>query len=194
MDDPRRQKYEAALHFAARQVEALIERSHDFFPIYTVEGKWQHAGELWTDWTGGFLVGMMWKFYGRWGEAKWRDRAEHYSRLLEHRKADREVHDLGFIFLNSFLPWYRLTGDRRLREVLIEAGRTLALRFMEKGQYLRSFVGPDSLFVDIMMNVPLILWAARETGDEDLQRIGVAHCSTSRDRLMRPNGSMAHEA
>ena len=33
--------------------------------------------------------------------------AEHYSRLLEHRQHDRNVHDLGFIFLNTYLPWYR---------------------------------------------------------------------------------------
>ena len=30
--------------------------------------------------------------------------------------------------------------DPALRDVLIEAGRTLAQRFQEKGQYLRSFV------------------------------------------------------
>ena len=65
-----------------------------------------------------------------------------YSRRLEHRQHDRDVHDLGFIFLNSYLPWYRLTGDDRLRQVLITAGRTLALRFNRKGQYLRSFVAP----------------------------------------------------
>ena len=33
--------------------------------------------------------------------------------LLEHRQHDRNVHDLGFIFLNTYLPWYRLTGEGR---------------------------------------------------------------------------------
>ena len=94
----------------------------------------------------------------------WRQTAEHYSRLLEHRQHDRDVHDLGFIFLNTYLPWYRLTGDDRLRQVLITAGRTLALRFNRAGKYLRSFVAPESLFIDIMMNVPLIFYAAREIG------------------------------
>jgi unsaturated chondroitin disaccharide hydrolase len=194
MHDVRHTKYESALRFAAKQVEALVEKSPDFFPIYTENGKWRHSGELWTDWTGGFLVGMMWKFYRRWNEPKWRERAEHYSQLLEHRKSDRDVHDLGFIFLNSYLPWYYITGDRSKHDVLVEAGRTLAKRFMAKGQYLRSFVAPESLFVDIMMNVPLILWTANETNDHHLKEVGLAHCRTSRDRLMRPDGSMAHEA
>ncbi len=185
--------YARALDFAERQVAATIERTPDYFPIYTVAGQWHHAGELWTDWTGGFFAGMMWQFHKRSGEAAWRERAEHYSTLLEQRQHDRKVHDLGFIFLNTYRPWFELTGDERLHEVLIQAGRTLALRFQEKGQYLCSFIGSESLFIDIMMNVPIILYAARETGDADLKRIATAHCRTTRDTLVRPDGSAAHE-
>ena len=136
---------------------------------------------------------MMWQFHLRTGDPAWRQRAEHYSRLLEHRQLDRNVHDLGFIFLNTYLPWYKLTGDPAIHQVLIQAGRTLAKRFVETGQYLQSFVSIDSLFIDIMMNVPLIFYAANETGDEELRRIAVAHCRTTRDRLVRPDGSTAHE-
>jgi unsaturated chondroitin disaccharide hydrolase len=113
--------------------------------------------------------------------------------LLEHRQYDRNVHDLGFIFLNTYLPWYELTGDEALHHVLIQAGRTLARRFQEKGQYLRSFVAPESLFIDIMMNVPIIFYTARETGDKDLERIALAHCRTTRDTIVRADGSTAHE-
>ena len=191
--DPRLTVYNAALDFAERQVAGLVERHPDFFPIYTVGGKWHHPGELWTDWTGGFLTGMMWRFFHRRGDRSWRERAEHYSRLLEHRKSDRNVHDLGFIFLNSYLPWYEATGDAAMLDVLVEAGRTLSMRFIEKGQYLCSFLGPDSLFIDIMMNVPLIFYAAQQAGDENLARIATAHCLSTRDRLVRADGSTAHE-
>lgn len=193
MHAPRSAQYVRAFEFAERQVAATIERSPDCFPIYTTGGRWRHDGELWTDWTGGFFAGMMWQFFQRTGNEAWRRRAEHYSRLLEHRQHDRHVHDLGFIFLNTYRPWYELTRDQKLNEVLIQAGRTLALRFMEPGQYLRSFVAPESLFIDIMMNVPLVFYAARETGDQDLRRIATAHCRTTRDRLVRPDGSTAHE-
>jgi len=186
-------RYVEALEFAERQVAALVDKHPDFFPIYTVDGKWFHEGELWTDWTGGFLAGMMWQFHRRTGDPEWRRRAEHYSKLLEHRQHDRNVHDLGFIFLNTYLPWYELTGEEHLHEVLIQAGRTLAMRFQEKGQYLCSFIGPESLFIDIMMNVPIIFYAARETGDEDLRRVAEAHCRTTRDRIVRADGSTAHE-
>jgi len=115
------------------------------------------------------------------------------DRLLEPRQHDRDVHDLGFIFLNTYLPWYELTGERHLHNVLIQAGRTLAMRFQERGQYLRSFVAPQSLFIDIMMNVPIIFHAARETGDDDLMRIALAHSRTTRGRIVRGDGSTAHE-
>ena len=52
--------------------------------------------------------------------------------------------------------------------MLIQAGRTLALR-RQKGGYLASFIGPQSLFIDIMMNVGIILWAANATGDDALR-------------------------
>lgn len=186
-------RLERAFDFAAGQVRATIERYPDFFPIYTEGGRWNHGGELWTDWCGGFHAGMMWLIAGRTGDPWWRERAEHYSRLLEPRQHDRDVHDLGFIFLNTYLPWHRLTGDEHLRQVLIAAGRTLAMRFNPAGRYLRSFLAPESLFIDIMMNVPVIFHAAREAGDHALYDLAVAHCRTTERTLVRADGSTAHE-
>jgi len=193
MHPQRHQRYSAALDFAQQQVQRLVERHPDFFPMYTSQGRWRHSGESWTDWTAGFLAGLLWSFAGRTGDRQWRERAEHYSQLLEPRQNDRDVHDLGFIFLNSYLPWYRATGDDRFNRVLVEAGRTLAKRFQPKGQYLASFIGPQSLFIDIMMNVPLIFYAAQQSHDADLEKIARAHCLTTRDRLVRWDGSTAHE-
>ena len=105
----------------------------------------------------------------------WLEHAIRYTTPLEPRKNDHDVHDLGFLFLSTYYRWWRLTGDPAHREVLIEAGRTLAQRFKEKGQYLRSFVGDNSLFIDIMMNVGIIFFAARETGDRRLRDIAMRH-------------------
>lgn len=188
-----RPRLEHAFEFAARQVRGTVERYPDYFPMYTTAGKWRHEGELWTDWCGGFHAGMMWLIAMRTGDAGWRERAERYSKLLEPRQFDRNVHDLGFIFLNTYLPWYRLTGDEHVHEVLITAGRTLALRFNPKGKYLRSFVAPESLFIDIMMNVPIIFYAANETGDRELFNLAAEHCRTTERTIVRANGGTAHE-
>jgi len=192
------ERLEQALQFAERQVRRLVEADPGFYPMYTHRGRWRHEMPAWTRWCDGFLPGMMWIFHGRHApdseEARWWfQKAVEYSAPLEPRKADREVHDLGFIFLPTYGRWFQATGEARLREVLVEAGRTLALRFSEKGRFLRSFLAPDSLFIDIMMNVGLIFYAAREAGDAELARVATEHCLTTRRVLVRGDGSTAHE-
>jgi unsaturated chondroitin disaccharide hydrolase len=183
----------AAVDFAGRQVRRLVEARPDFFPLYTAGGRWSHSGQAWTNWCEGFLGGQLWLLHEATGDEWWRGKAEHYCRLVEHRKDDRDVHDLGFLFWPTWKKWYDLSGDPAANDVVVAAGRTLALRFREKGAYLCSFVGPQSLFIDIMMNVGIIFYAAGECGDAELRRIADAHCLTTRRRLVRGDGSTAHE-
>ncbi len=185
--------YQAALEFAQRQVRATVERDPDFYPMYTEEGRWRHAKPAWTHWCDGFLPGMMWIFAKRTGSSDWTDLARRYTEPLEPRKMDRNVHDLGFIFLSTFHRWHALSGRPELNEVVIQAGRTLALRFKEQGQYMASFMGPESIFIDIMANVGIIFYAALETGDRKLMDVATRHCLTTARVLVRGDGSTSHE-
>ncbi len=196
--EPSKDLFEGAFRFAERQLRALIERHPDFYPMYTTSGRWKHAGEAWTHWCDGFLPGMLWIVYARQKPGSpesrwWREQAIRYSRPLEPRKLDRTVHDLGFLFMSSYWRWFGFTPDPTLKAVLVDAGRTMALRFQEKGRYLRSFVAQDSLFIDIMMNVGIVFYAARETGDGALMEVALQHCHTARRVLVRGDGSTAHE-
>ena len=187
-----------AWEFSKGQLRRLIESHPDFYPMYTVHGHWKHSGEAWTHWCDGFLPGMLWIVYGREiaesPEARWwREQAIRYSKPLEPRKMDREVHDLGFIFMSTYYRWFRLTKDPTLKAVLMEAGNTLAMRFRRRGEYLRSFVAEESLFIDIMMNVGIIFYAALESGDKHLMDVAMRHTLTSRRVLVRGDGSTAHE-
>ena len=189
---------EQTLGFAERQVTRLIEKNPGYYPVYTKKGKWKHEGPAWTHWCDGFLPGLMWIFHRRAAESGaaqnfWMEKAIEYTRPLEPRQFDRDVHDLGFIFLSSYYRWYQVSKDPKLNDVLVQAGRTLSQRFVEKGQYLRSFVSEESLFIDIMMNVGLVFYAARETGDRRLRDIAVRHALTTRRYLVRGDGSTAHE-
>jgi unsaturated chondroitin disaccharide hydrolase len=186
------QLYYRTLDFAARQVRALIERDPDFYPMYTLKGRWRHELSAWTHWCDGFLPGIMWILCAR-GDETWRAPAEHYTKRLAPRQFDRDVHDLGFLLMSSYGRWYALTHEPALNAVLVQAGRTMAMRFREKGCYLRSFVADDSLFIDIMMNVGIIFYAARQTGDQQLFDIAMRHCLTTRRVLVRGDGSTAHE-
>jgi unsaturated chondroitin disaccharide hydrolase len=185
-------RFREALDFAAAQAQRTITAHPDYSPMYTVGGCWNREGERWTHWCEGFFPGILWLLHKHTGEASWRAWAERYSRPLEPRRQDRTVHDLGFLFFSTYLRWYHLTGEPALRQVLIDAGRTLALR-RQQGGYLASFIGPESLFIDIMMNVGIILWAANATHDESLRQVGLEHCWTTARYLVRPDGGTAHE-
>lgn len=185
---------ERAWSTAEAKVPALTRAHPDQFPLYTTGGRWDLTGEAWTNWCEGFLGGQLWLLAGRTGRSDLRQLAEHYSRLVEDRQLDREVHDLGFLFWSTWRRWYEATGEEKYDAPVVQAGRTMALRFNEKGRYLRSFLAPDSLFVDIMMNVGVVFHAAQATGDEDLARIATEHCLTSRRHLVRGDGSASHEA
>ncbi len=187
------EKCEHVFYLADKKLRHLITYHPDFFPMYTDHGKWMHSKAAWTNWCEGFLGGQLWLMYFHTRDMFWREKAEHYSRLIEHRKTDRNVHDLGFLFLSTYKRWYDLTGDESLNQVLIEAGRTLALRFNDKGKFLRSFLAADSLFIDIMMNVPIIFYTAQQTENADLMRIATQHSLTTRKYLVRGDGSVSHE-
>jgi unsaturated chondroitin disaccharide hydrolase len=182
-----------AFDFAQGQVRNLITRQPDYFPLFTRGGKWQHDSEAWTNWCEGFLPGMMWLFARHTGDAWWRERAEFYSRLIEHRQHDRNVHDLGFLFWPTWKVWYDLTGDPAKNAVVVQAGQTMALRYNEKGRYLRSFVAPDSLFIDIMMNVGIVFYAGQQSNDARVVDIAAQHCLTTRRYLVRGDSSTSHE-
>ncbi|MFN0122727.1 MAG: glucuronyl hydrolase [Blastocatellia bacterium] len=190
---------ENAFSFAQAQVRGLIERDPGYYPLYTEGGKWRHEKPAWTRWCDGFLPGMMWIFHEETGEAYWREHAVRYSTELEHRKDDRDVHDLGFIFYHgTYRRWFAATkregrADQALDDVVVHAGRILALRFNEKAQCLRSFHGEDSNFIDIMMNVGIIFYAALATGDKALYDVARRHCLTTRRTIVRGDGSTSHE-
>ena len=212
IDTPYANQIRSAFQFSQQQVRNLIEKNPDYYPMYTVKGKWKHDGEKWTHWCDGFLPGMMWLFHQHTREKYWVENAIRYSKPLEPRQHDRDVHDLGFIFFSTHLRWLNATRNtqdsalstqdsRQLDDVLIQAGTTLSLRFKEKGQYLRSFVEDASLFIDIMMNVGIIFYAAQRQQERgktreaaELMRIANAHCHTSARVLVRGDGSTAHEA
>jgi unsaturated chondroitin disaccharide hydrolase len=194
--DALRDSLQHAFDFAQQQVSALLEKyPSDYYPMYTVNGKFGEDRKRWTHWCDGFYPGMMFIFAEATGDSRWLEKAIAYSTPLEDRQYDRAVHDLGFIFFSTYLRWLELGGpEERIKPVLIQAGRTMAMRFMERGQYLRSFVEPASLFIDIMMNVGTIFHAGLETGDEHLLEIAHRHCLTTRRTLVRGDGSTSHEA
>ena len=138
---------------------------------------------------------MMWLAHERTGEAQMARLAEAYTRKLEHRKFDRDVHDLGFIFMSTANRWHNLLPDgdptkRWLADTLVTAGTVQSLRWKDTGEdhYIYSFNGPQSLFVDIMMNIRLLFRAHQLGGGDELYRRAAIHARTTEKHLVRKAG------
>lgn len=206
-----RLKLERAFDFGVAQLERMLVKwpSNRPAPIYTEDGIWTRPEFMWTDWCPGFYAGLMWLAFEYTGEQKWREAAEEYTRALEPRKFDRDVHDLGFIFMSTADRWHRLLpeGDatkRWLKDLLITAGTVQSFRWKESGEdhYIYSFHGPQSLFIDIMMNIRLLFRAHELGASRELFTKAVTHARTTEkylvqkrgSRLMDLEGAVIHEA
>lgn len=182
------------LAIARRKVEQLVSTHPGQMPTYTENGRWHFDEDTWAPmWSGGFLAGMLWIFAESEGEPRWRKWAESYSRLLEPRKIDGGTHDLGFLFVPSWGRWHALAPSDETRDVLIQAGHTLAGRFNPHGRYIATWVSPSSTFIDVMPNIEIIYMAAHLAGDKQLAEMATAHALTSRRYLVRGDGSTVHE-
>ena len=164
-------------------------------PIYTENGGWSRPDFIWTDWCPGFYAGMMWLAYERTGEPNWRESAEAYTRKLEHRKFDRDVHDLGFIFMSTANRWHNLLADgdplkQWLADLLVTAGTVQSFRWKSTGEdhYVYSFNGPQSLFIDVMMNIRVLFRAHQLGGSDELYRRAATHARTTEKFLVRKAG------
>lgn len=206
-----RPRLERAFGFGVTQLERMTEKwpSAKPAPIYTENGVWTRPEYMWTDWCPGFYAGMMWLAFERTGDPRWRKAAEEYTRKLESRKFDRDVHDLGFIFMSTADRWYRLADDDDparpwLKDLLITAGTVQSFRWKESGEdhYVYSFHGPQSLFIDIMMNIRLLFRAHELGASRELYRKADRHARTTEKflvqkrgpRLMDHDGAVIHEA
>lgn len=206
-----RDQLDAVVTFADEQLENYCrswpgDRSA---PVWTEQGKWYRPATLWTDWTPGFFAGQMWILQSLSQKSVWRERAEEYTNRLKHRRHDRDVHDLGFVFLSSFARWIEALdeGDPKrahLEDLVVTAATVQSFRYNENGpdEFIYSFNGPQSLFIDIMMNVRLLFWATSRGAEPEVERRALAHCRTSAKYLVRRNGrelgaedgSVVHEA
>jgi unsaturated chondroitin disaccharide hydrolase len=152
---------------------------------------------LTKDWTVGFFPGSLWFLYEATGDAKWRTAAAAFTALLEPQQFNRSTHDVGFILNCSFGNGYRLTGEPAYRQVLLNGAESLGSRFNPAVGCIKSWDRDPAVFtcpviIDNMMNLELLLWAARNGGDPRLRTMAIAHADTTLRNHYRPDNSCFH--
>ena len=188
----------ASFDQAAVQYRAMDETLPDtLFPRTTnPDGSLRTNTSEW--WTSGFFPGSLWLLYEQTGDPFWQERAVARTWALEREKLNASDHDIGFKVFNSFGHGLRLTGDTSYVPVLLTAAQTLTTRFDPQVGAIRSWgTHPDTtqpylVIIDNMMNLELLFWATKQTGDSTFFDIAVTHADTTLANHFRPDGSSYH--
>ncbi len=155
-------------------------------------GRWTSKPE--GAWTDGFWVGLCWLAYRLTGEPRYRDWGLEWTARLRGREA-AETHDIGFVFYYAAVRGWQVTGEPFLRELGLACADRLAAmwhpraRVIPVGRQAEVASGLDDVTIDGMMNLQVLWWAARETGQARYLDVAVAHAERTAAWHARPDGS-----
>ena len=156
----------------------------------------------WKDWTSGFFPGSLWYAAMLSGDTQLRDSATSWTEFMEPLKTFTDNHDIGFMLFNSFGNAYRFTQQKKYLPILIEAARSLSTRFNATTQSIKSWNSfatwnNDSVYrfpviIDNMMNLRLLFFASKISGDTSFKHIALTHAKTAMANQIRPDYSSWH--
>ncbi len=149
------------------------------------------------DWCSGFFPGELWYMYEYTKDDFWKQKAEAFTAPIEREKTNGGTHDMGFKVYCCFGNGYRLTGNTQYKDIMLEAARTLTTRYKEKVGCLRSWDHNKDkwqcpVIIDNMMNLELLFWAFKESGDSLFYNIAVNHANTTMKNHFREDYSSYH--
>lgn len=191
------------MEFAGRQIKLMLKDvdGDSTFPRTTnAEGKLVSTSMY--DWTPGFFPGNLWYAYEYTHDPAIKTEAIRWTEKLEPLKDFTEHHDLGFMMYCSYGNAYRLTGNEKYKDNLVQAARSLSTRFDPKVGCIKSWntfrswhgdkVYQYPVIIDNMMNLELLFFATKVTGDSSFYRTAITHANTTLTNQFRKDYSSYH--
>ena len=183
------------LHAVSQYKMLAAKRPVDSLPKTYHEPVKRHEWSNTSWWTSGFFPGTLLYLYEETGDASLKQEALRVLKILEKEQFNKGTHDLGFMMFNSFGMANRIDPKPEYRDVLVNSARSLASRFNPKVGCIRSWNSRQPGFVviiDNMMNLELLFWASRVSGDSGLYQIALTHANTTIKNHFRPDYSSWH--
>ncbi|MBC9915149.1 glycoside hydrolase family 88 protein [Chitinophaga varians] len=191
--------------FAQQQLTHMLQetatRDSLAFPRTT-----DKAGKMTTtsmyDWTPGFFAGSLWYAYELTKDPAMQQQAVRWTEKLEPLQHFTQHHDLGFMMYCSYGNAYRLTGNNAYRDILVQGARSLSTRYNPVTKSIKSWNAFKSwhgeqlyrypVIIDNLMNLELLFFASKATGDTSFRHIAVSHAETAMRNQIRPDYSSYH--
>ncbi len=154
------------------------------------------------DWTPGFFPGSLWYAFEYSKNAAFKTAAIQWTEGLEPLKTFTKHHDLGFMVYCSYGNAYRLTGNSAYKDILVQSARSLSTRFnpvtgcIKSWNIFKSWHGNNTynfpVIIDNMMNLELLFFASKVTGDTSFRHIAVTHAENTMKNQIRSDYSSYH--
>lgn len=147
------------------------------------------------DWTSGFFPGSLWEAYRLTGDDNLRAAAEKYTDRLEGIQYYKGTHDLGFMVFCSYGQQQAALGDPHSAEVIVEASKSLISRCDPRIGVIRSWdfgAWNYPVIIDNMMNLEMLFWASKHTGDPVYRDVAVRHADITLRNHFRDDASSYH--
>jgi unsaturated chondroitin disaccharide hydrolase len=189
------QSFEVIEQQAILMAEYLDDKEGRMPRSYTPEDNIITSDSKW--WCSGFYPGVLWYLYEYTNDPGHREWAEKYSARVENEKYNTYDHDIGFQIYCSFGNGYRLTGREDYAEVLKVAGKSALERYNPHIGVIRSWdfnrqKWQYPVIIDNMMNLELLMWNYRTTGEEVFKDVAVSHSDKTREHHYRDDYSSYH--
>ncbi|MGX5817769.1 glucuronyl hydrolase [Chitinophaga lutea] len=184
-----------SLRFSARQYKHMMKTAPDsLLPRSTNPDGTLNASNF-SAWTAGFYPGSCWYLYEFTKDPAFKQEAEKRQALLLPGQFRTGTHDMGFLYYCSFGNGLRLEGTPAYKDVLMNASRALITRYKPTIHAIRSWDHKGwhcPVIIDNMMNLEMLMWASRNSGDPVFSKIAVEHANTTLKNHFRPDYSSYH--
>ena len=150
-----------------------------------------------SNWVAGFYPGTLLYLYEATKDKTLYNEALKKITLMDKEQYNTGTHDLGFMMYCSYGNLYRIKPDDAYKQILLNSARSLSTRFNPTVGCIRSWGKSNDIkefrvIIDNMMNLELLFWATKVTGDSSFYKIAVTHANTTMKNHFRPNYSSYH--
>jgi unsaturated chondroitin disaccharide hydrolase len=146
------------------------------------------------NWVSGFYPGTLFYLYQGTKDKALYEAGLAKLPLMEPIKTI-DSHDIGFMMFDSFGIANQIKPSEEYKQILITSAKSLIKRFNPIVGCTMSWgskPGEFRVIVDNMMNLELLMWATKVTGDPTYAKIAVTHANTTMKNHFRPDFSSYH--
>ena len=190
-----------ALTFSAQQsllmARSLADKPNQLPKTTNRFGEIETCNSDW--WVSGFFSGSLWYLYENTPTDELKKWAHEYAMRVEDQQYTTDNHDVGFMIFCSFGNGYRITGNQQYLNVILNASNSLITRFNRNTGCIRSWDHAQwnkqwqfPVIIDNMMNLEMLMWAARQTNDMKYEDVAISHANTTLKNHFRPDFSCYH--